>query len=156
MKRFAYLIAPIIALALGLAACSDSPTEPAAQPIVGTWKTSKAGLAFWGPSPNPTITFAGDGSLKIDDLNGVDLKGSYSTSGSSASSTIRDITMTITSPASMSFTGIYEISGSQMKLEIIPVPAPDGITPPNAVSGMGSTKANGATTNAWVNEMQKQ
>ena len=153
MKIPVKLFVPLALLGLVLAACDDSPSEPGSQPIVGTWKTSKTGLAFSGTSSKPTFTFSSDGSMKIDDLNGVDVTGSYSTSGSSASSTIREITMSM---SGMTFSGIYLIDGSQMKLEVVPVPPPSGITGPSVVGGIGSTTVSGQVTSEWVTELQKQ
>jgi hypothetical protein len=90
------------------------------------------------------------------ELQSITWSGSYTTSGSASSSTIRNIVINATSPASASFSGIYTISGSQMKLEVVSVPPPNGVTAPDATGGIGSTAVNGTATNDYVTELQKQ
>jgi hypothetical protein len=136
------------------AGCEDSPSDPTGQPIVGSWKSSKVGDAFPGAS-NVEAEFTSTGSVTME-VGGQTWTGSYTTSGSASSSTVRNIVINVTSPASMSLSGIYTISGSQMKLEVVTVPPPTGVVGPDASLGIGSTTVNGSTTNDFVTEMQKQ
>lgn len=151
MRRFVSILAVLAVVVV--AGCEDSPSDPTGQPIVGTWKASKVGDAFM-VSPMEA-EFQSDGDVSIE-LGSDTWTGTYSTSGSSASSSVREITISVTSPAAKSFSGIYTISGSQMKLEVVPVPAPSNVTAPDAALGIGSTKVDGSSTNDYVTEMQKQ
>jgi hypothetical protein len=137
-----------------IAGCDDSPSDPNVQPIVGTWKASKIGQVFTGAS-DLTVEFTSSGSLSIA-MGSESWSGSYRTSGTSSSSSIRHIDITVSDPVSRSFSGIYTVSGSQLKLELVPSPAPNGVTAPDAALGIGSTTVNGSSTNDYVTELQKQ
>lgn len=152
MKRILSIL--MVFAVVVLAGCEDSPSDPTGQPIVGTWKASKIGDAFAG-SASMDVEFTSSGSFSMD-LGSTTWTGSYSTSGSASSSTVRDITITASSPASKTFTGIYTISGSQLKLEVVPMPLPAGVTAPEAAEGIGSVTVNGSQSNAYVSELQKQ
>ena len=152
MRRFLSVLTVLAVVVL--AGCEDSPSDPTAQPIVGSWKGSKVGDAFIGAS-SMEVEFTSSGSFTME-LGSTTWSGSYTTSGSSSNSSVRNITINASSPSSMSFSGIYTISGSQMKMEVVPIPLPNGITPPDAEIGIGSTEVNGSVTNDYVTELQKQ
>lgn len=154
MKNVFALLALCAVAAVAVAGCTDVLTDPSSAAIVGTWKASKVGVAFGG-SGTFDATFNTDNTFSLA-FGGTTWSGTYSTSGSSASSSLRDISMSVTSPVSTTFVGIYEINGNQMKLEVVSSPPPSGVVGPNDVSGIGSTTINGSATTAYVSEMQKQ
>lgn len=153
MKRVLYAVAVLAMVAI--VGCEDSPADPANEAIVGGWTASRVGDGFPGTTPKTlTLRFESGGDL-TGTLNGQTIDGTYSTSGSSSSSDIRGITMALTAPMAMTVTGIYQINGNAMQLEV----APSGIatvTPPDATAGFGSTKVNGqAQGNAYLSVLTK-
>lgn len=153
MKRALYAVALLAMVAI--AGCEDSPTDPANEAIMGGWTATRVGDGFPGATPKTlTLQFESGGDLG-GTLNGQTIDGTYSTSGSSTSSDIRGITMSLTTPVTMTFTGIYQINGTEMQLEV----APSGVatvTPPDAAAGFGSTKVNGqAQGNAYISMLAK-
>ncbi len=152
MKRVLYVMA-VLAL-VAIVGCEDSPSDPTNQPIVGEWNATRIGSGFSGAS-TLELHFE-SGSQMHGSLNGTAIAGTYSTSGSSSSSTVRNITMSIASPMTMDLTGIYEIQSSKLMLEVVPAGSTT-ITPPDAAIGIGSTKINGTSVgNQYVSELSKQ
>jgi hypothetical protein len=148
---FGLLAAVMMVAAVG---CTDTLTEPGSSAIIGEWKASKVGEEFQ-PASSLTIEFKSNGTFTMD-VDGSSVSGTYSTAGASASSTIRDITINATSPANATMKGIYQINGSQMKLEVVTYPTVTGVVLPDAALGMGSTTVNGSKTNDYITELQKQ
>lgn len=152
MKKTLYALAALAVMVI--AGCEDTPSDPANQPIVAEWKASRIGQAF-SPASDLELHFDADGSLH-GNLGTSDITGTYTTAGVSSSSTMRTITMNVTAPVPMSMVGIYEITGNQMKMEVVPNDATDNITGPDATVGFGSTKEGSASAgNKYVTELQK-
>lgn len=149
MRKILYALTFVAIIAL--AGCEDTPVDPAEESLIGTWKSSKVGATFPGAS-EVEIEFKSGGAMTFTS-GGMATTGTYSTSGSSGSSGIREISITL---PQLAYKGIYQITGNQMKLELVLNPEPSGVEGPDAVSGMGSTTILGAKTNAYITEMQKQ
>ena len=137
-----------------VAGCEENPSNPAGQPIVGTWVATSVGEAF-APATTMEVEFKSDGTFMME-TSGLAITGTYTTSGSSGSSSIRSITINAATPASATMTGIYRISGTQMELEVVESPLPVGVVGPDAVEGIGSTTVNGTATNDYVSVLVKQ
>ena len=153
MRKTLYALAALAVMVL--AGCEDTPSDPANQPIVAEWKASRIGEAF-SPATELELHFDADGTMH-GTMGSANITGAYSTTGASGSSTVRNITLTATAPFAMNMVGIYEITGNQMKLEVVPNDATDNITPPEAILGIGSTKEGASSAgNKYVTELQKQ
>ncbi len=149
------VLIPIAALLVMLVAsgCEDLPTDPTpSQRILGDWKSSKVGLAF-SPSAVFDIEFRVNGELSASIDGGARQAGSYTTLPSASSISIRSIDMSIGLAA---YKGIYDINGTEMKLEIVSKSAPSTIEAPTDVEGIGSTRVNGTKTMDYVTVMQRQ
>ncbi|HVZ40448.1 MAG TPA: hypothetical protein VHI13_14310 [Candidatus Kapabacteria bacterium] len=145
------LAALAVLTVVAVAGCTDTVTDPAGQAIVGVWKSGTVGLGF-DATTSLTANFKSGGDA-VFTIDGTDVNGTYTTSGSSASSTIREITITL---PSKSLKGIYAVSGTVLSLEVVPNPAPSGIVGPDAATGIGSTTSGGSATTAYVNVLNKQ
>lgn len=144
------LLVPVLGLAL--AACEELPSDPTPnQQIVGEWKASKIGAAFT-PASSIEVNFktSGDVTFLID---GATVLGTYTTTASSINTDIREISLSMTGMGDM--IGIYTITGSQMKLELVPDPFSAG-DPPTPMGGIGSTMLGGVKTNVYVTELQRK
>jgi|GEM_PF-2777688 len=154
MKRALCILS---ALAMVMAAgCEDSPTDPTNQPIVAEWTSTRVGEAF-APATEVELHFESDGSMH-GSLGSADIHGSYTTAGSSATSDIREITLNMSMPITMSFVGIYQVSsdGTTMQMEVVPDNDNDDITPPSVAGGFGSTKDNGSSAgNRYISDFTK-
>lgn len=151
MRKVLYAIA-LLAVIL-VAGCEENPSNPEGQPIVGTWVSTKVGKAF-EPVNSVEFEFDDDGTFMMTSSGGT-TSGTYTTSGSSASASIRSITINSTSPSS-TLTGIYRINGNQMHLEVVGSPLPVGVVGPDAADGIGSTTVNGSQTQDYVSVFTKQ
>lgn len=151
MRRLFYAVT-LLAIVV-FAGCTEAITDPTVTPIVGTWKASNTGAAF--PGSNIEFTFGSGSTVEVDGTTGGDMSGTFTTAASSSTPSIREITMTMTSPTSMTMKGIYEINGSEMKLEVVPTSA-SGVTAPYPEGGIGSTEKNGSKTNEYITVLQKQ
>lgn len=137
---------------VGVTACEELPSDPTPNlQIVGEWKASTIGTAF-APASSIEVNFktSGDVTFLID---GATVLGTYTTTASSINMNLREITLSLTGLGDM--IGIYTISGSQMKLEVVPDPFAAG-DPPTPVGGIGSTKIGGVETNSYVTELQRK
>ncbi|MEO5931573.1 MAG: hypothetical protein ABIR47_16685 [Candidatus Kapaibacterium sp.] len=150
MNRLSYVVAVLALIAVVFTGCQDSPLSPSSQPIIGQWSASKVGNAFIG---SLDVEFKSDGTFTMQTA-GSTLAGTFTTSGDATSSTVRNITMNVTSPAS-AFVGIYEITGNEMKLEVVHNPPPANITSPDPTGGIGSTTVDGKKTVDYVSVLTK-
>lgn len=133
--------------------CEELPSDPTpSQQIVGEWKASKIGQVF-AAAVDLDVNFKTSGDLTMI-IDGLPYNGTYATTGSSIVGDIREIAMSVSGVGSM--VGIYSISGSQMRLEVVPDPVTPGIGAPTPAGGIGSTTVGGVRTNAYVTEMQRK
>jgi len=150
--RNLYILATV-ALTLIASGCEELPSDPTpSQQIVGDWKSSKVGAAFT-PASSMEFNFKASGDVTVI-IDALTFMGTYTTIGSSFSVDVREINITINGRGS--FTGIYQITGSQMKLELVPDPVPAGTAAPTPMEGIGSTTIGGVKTTTYVTELQRK
>jgi len=154
MKRSVILL--VLVATATLSACrgtSTSSDDTSNQdPIVGSWLSEGANVApllFNPPFRVRRIqaTFNRDGSYTVvqRDSAGVEttLRGTYTTSagtGTGANANIRNIIANQSTPTALTATGIYEVSGTQLRYEVVQTQPPiAGVTPPTATAGFGSS-----------------
>lgn len=159
MRKQAILAALVLGV-FGLAACgSEDSTSPEEQvdEIVGTWVSKGADLApGFAPFNIDSIyaTFRDDQTYTVDQyLNGSDqavpLTGSY-VPGDQPEGQIRSIVLTQVSPSALTAQGIFQVTGSTMRYEVIQVQPDIGATAPTVDGGFGSTVVGGTTTSVWI------
>ncbi len=135
------------------------PSNPAKELLVGNWvsegsniapglvltlKTKKIVATF---NTNNTYTVIATDSSNVD----VTYSGTFSTAANT-NTTIRNITLNQTVPVSVTSTGIYRVTSSDLTYEVVQTnPALAGFTAPVASEGFGSTKYNNAPLGAtWI------
>ncbi len=153
---------------------NPQPTET--NPIVGTWVSEGANVAFGlrvAPfkiikivatfnSNNSYTVVQTDSSNTTTTLSGTyDMTKSNYTDTLSTSSTngadIYSITANQTSPATVTATGIFAVEGNNMTYEVIQTdPALAGVSAPTAEGGFGSTTIAGVKYNIYVQKYVKQ
>lgn len=178
MKKL--LLLTLIAGSLFLSSCKsdDSSTGPVvtADPIVGTWVSTGANVAY-GLSMAPfnvtniSATFRSDKTYTVvqTDKNNVNttLTGTYtftvstSTDASTTTGTqgakIYNIICSQSSPSAVTATGICAISGTAMTYEVIQTtPALTGVNAPTAAGGFGSTTISGTKYAIYIQKYVKQ
>lgn len=142
------------------------PSAPKTEPLVGTWLSDGAnvapGLAATLKTKNITATFNSNNTYTVvatDSSNAaVTYSGTYTTAANSNTS-IRNITLNQTVPASVTSTGIYRVTAKGiLSYEVIQTtPAINGFTAPTAAGGFGSTAYNGvALGKTWIQLFVKQ
>lgn len=177
MKKLLLLL--VVASSMLLTSCKkdDSTTEPVAvDPIVGTWLSEGANVAY-GLSVAPfnvskiVATFNANKSYTVvqTDKSNVTttFTGTYtntastntdaSTTTGTAGAVIFNIVANQASPAAVTATGIYAISGTNMAYEVIQTtPALSGVSAPTAAGGFGSTTIAGTKYAIYVQKYVKQ
>jgi hypothetical protein len=177
MKKLLLLL--VIAGSIVLTSCKkdDTTTEPIiTDPIVGTWISEGANVApGLGAAPfnaskivatfnanksytvvqtdksNVTITFTGTYT------NPASTSTDASTITGTLGATIYNIVANQSSPAAVTATGIYAISGTKMTYEVIQTaPAIAGVTAPTAAEGFGSYKYLGTKYAVFIQKYVKQ
>lgn len=152
IRRTLYLLAALAVVAI--TGCEETPSDPGNEAIMAEWKATRIGEAF-SPASELELHFESGGNLH-GKLGTMDITGTYSTSGSSATSSIRQITLDMTLPLDVTLVGIYQVDGNKLTLEVVPDNANDDITPPDAAAGFGSTKDNGtAAGNRYMSNFDK-
>jgi len=177
MKKLLLLLA--VAGTMFITSCKDeeTTTEPVVvDPIVGTWVSEGANVpyglsvapfnvskivAVFNANKSYTITQT-DKSNVTTTLTGTftntaststDASATYGTQGA----TIYNIVANQATPASITATGIYAISGTKMTYEVIQTtPALSGVSAPTAVGGFGSTTIAGTKYAIYVQKYVKQ
>jgi hypothetical protein len=153
MRRDLIPIVALLMMMIAASGCEDLPTDPTpSQRILGDWKSSKVGAAFT-PAADVDIEFKVNGELTASIDGGARQAGSYTTLPSSTSVSIRTIDMSI---GLATYKGIYDINGTEMKLEVVSKSSPPTIEAPTDVEGIGSTRVNGVKTMDYVTVMQRQ
>lgn len=152
IRRTLYVLAALSVVLIG--GCEDSPSDPGNDALVAEWNATRIGEAF-SPATDLELHFE-TGNALHGKLGAMDITGTYSTSGSSASSTIREITLDMNTPLDIKFVGIYQIENNKLTLEVVPDNVNDDITPPDAAAGFGSTKDNGTSAgNRYMSNFDK-
>lgn len=170
----------LLTVSLLIISCSkdDNGTTPPPQtdPIVGTWVSEGANVAFGlrlAPFKIKKIvaTFNANKSYTVVQTDSSDvqttLTGTYANSESAYTDTLStsftkgakiwDIVANQTTPASITATGICAISGTNMTYEIIQTSPPlTGVNPPTAAGGFGSTTIGGVKYAIYIQKYVKQ
>lgn len=174
------LVLFVLSFALIFVACKkdeSTPVTPVAQdPIVGTWVSEGANVAF-GLRVAPfkvkriVATFNANKSYTVvqTDSNNVEttLTGTYTFTESTFTDTltgsvtktakIYDIVANQSSPAAVVATGITAILGTNMTYEVIQTtPALAGVSAPTAAGGFGSTTIAGVKYAIYIQKYVKQ
>lgn len=171
MRIARFLPVALVALSFTVAACDtaeDTPDEKAQAELVGTWKSegqAQVAPGLYANSAFPTrkivATFNANGSYSVvatsDAGVNVTFTGTYAVTASS-NGTIRNVTLNQSAPSAVTSTGIYQVTGSTLKYEVIQTaPALQGFTAPTAAAGFGSTAYNGTALNTvWIQTFTKQ
>lgn len=178
MKKLLLLLT--LAFAVVFTSCKKDDDSPSAatttEPIVGTWLCTGANVPY-GLRVAPfkvvkiTATFNANKSytvVQVDSSNtSTTFTGTYSATASSykdtvsasatKGATIYDIVANQSSPSTVTSTGIFAISGSNMKYEIIQTtPALSGVSAPTAAGGFGSTMIGATKYAIYVQGYVKQ
>jgi hypothetical protein len=161
------MAAALVALMAAACGSDDDTVGPAPQdPIVGTWVSAGTNVAAGlraAPFNVDSIraTFNANNSYTVQQYSGgqstpVVLTGSYQ-AGAGAAGTIRSIVANQTE-GSVTSTGIFQVTGTTMRYEIIQTtPALQGVNPPTVAGGFGSTTIGGqATGQYWVQTYVKR
>lgn len=147
MKTIKYLAMAAIAsmIAFGCSSDDDGNNDPEPDPtydvIVGKWRS---------PVPAPILASFVD-SIHVDfknnqtyvvksfkDGSATELTGTYETSEGVGN--IRNIVLDQATPTALTSEGIYRVSGNELTYEVAQTePAQQGVTPPTAEAGFGST-----------------
>lgn len=178
MKK--YFILSFLAFALLFISCSkdDSGTNtpPPTDPIVGTWISDGANVAFGlrlAPFKIKKIvaTFNANKSYTVvqtDSANvSTTLTGTYTNTESTYTDTaslygtknakVWNIVANQSSPSAVTATGIYAISSTAMTYEVIQTTPPlAGVNAPTAQGGFGSTTIAGVKYSIYVQKYVKQ
>ena len=120
--------------------------------IVATFNTDKSYTVVSTDSSNATITYKGTYSASESAVT--DTASASNTKGAKIST----IVLTQTTPSSVTSTGIYAISGTNLRYEVVQTtPAITGIAAPTPANGFGSTSYNGFKYGAyWIQKYVKQ
>jgi hypothetical protein len=178
MKKLLLLSFFILAFVVTSCKKSDNSTNPTtpSDPIVGTWLSQGASIPY-GLRVAPfkvvkiVATFNDNKSYNVVQTDSSNVQttftGTYSTTTSTYTdtatgsttkgATIINIVANQASPSSVTSTGIYAISGSNMTYEIIQTtPAITGVSAPTAAGGFGSTTIAGNKYAIYVQKYVKQ
>jgi len=156
MKKLKIWAFALLAISLLTVSCEDeeesTTTTPAVQKvgIQGEWASSGSDVApilvaLFG-TDSIYANFETNFSYTVEqyDTNGtkLTLAGVY-TQTKSSSGDIYTIEVNQSSPAALVSEGIFEVSGSTMRYEIVQTSPDIGATPPTAAAGFGSTNNGG-------------
>ncbi len=149
------LVASFVCLVFAALGCGEAtstgPTMTTQQAIVGNWISQGADVApLLAGAPfnwtKITATFNGDGSYLVVGIDTSQKQTTFTGTWTSTASTVSgiyDITVNQSTPATTTAQGIWQVDGSQLKYEVVQTQPTNGLTPPTAASGFGSTVYNG-------------
>jgi hypothetical protein len=142
------------------------PSAPTTEPMVGTWLSDGAnvapGLAATLKTKSITATFNSNNTYTVVATDSSNASVTYSgtfTTAKNNNTSIRNITLNQTVPASVTSTGIYRVTAKGvLSYEVIQTtPAINGFTAPTAAGGFGSTAYNGVPLGkTWIQLFIKQ
>jgi hypothetical protein len=137
-------------------------------PLVGSWISQGNDVAvLLAAKPlnytKITATFNDDGSYTVDGIDtsnkDTTFTGTYTATPSSVNGII-NITVTQVQPANTLAQGIYSIdtsvSPARMTYEVVQTQPTNGLTPPTADKGFGSTVFNGAMISTLIQKFNRQ
>ncbi len=148
----------VIALAAAalVAACGKSSTDGGTQKtdeLVGTWLSTGTNIPLglrMAPikAKNIVATFNANNTYTVvstDSSNAnTTMTGTWSAGAITNTGVIRAITVNQNTPAALTSTGIFQVTGTTMKYEVIQTtPALAGVTAPTVSGGFGSSAYNG-------------
>ncbi len=153
--RKTWIVMSLAAAAL-VAACGKSSTDSSTQKqdeLVGTWLSTGANIPLglrMAPikAKSITATFNKNNTYTVvstdSSNNNVTMTGTWSAGAVATSGALRAITVNQTSPTALTSTGIFQVTGTTMKYEVIQTsPAIQGVTAPTVGAGFGSSAYNG-------------
>lgn len=159
MRKHA-ILAMLVLAGFGLTACGDEDStgvDDDQDELVGTWVSAGADVAP-GLQAEPfsadsiIATFNENGTYTVLQYSGgaeITLTGTYDV-GPQAEGSIRAITAEQGSPVAVTSEGIFQVTGSTMRYEIIQTqPALEGVNPPTVEGGFGSTSIGGVETGGY-------
>lgn len=168
----AVLGASIVGMVMAAAGCGDATgggmTGTKQEPIVGTWMSSGADLApLLAGAPfnyvEITATFNADGSYHVVGIDAsnkeTDFDGTYMATPTSVAG-IDDIDLSQSAPTAVQSQGIFSVDTSvtpnRMKYEVVQTQPTNGLTPPTAQAGFGSTVFNGKQIATLIQNYSRQ
>lgn len=138
-------------LALSFSACKDDdnnttdPTTPQ-EPIVGTWVSEGNNVApllvQLFKIKKITATFNDNGTYEVVQVDSADASLTLTGTYSAEKSTVGEIYTLVANqqaPATLTSEGIFEVTGTTMRYEIVQTSPSIGAVPPTAEAGFGST-----------------
>lgn len=142
------------------------PSAPKTEPLAGTWLSDGAnvapGLVATLKTKSITATFNSNNTYTVVATDSSNASVTYSgtfTTATNTNTSIRNITLNQTVPASVTSTGIYRVTAKGvLSYEVIQTtPAINGFTAPTAAGGFGSTAYNGVPLGkTWIQIFVKQ
>lgn len=165
MRR--YIACALIALSVVGCGGDDEGTGPAAQhELVGTWLSTGTNVAPGLKTPAFRVkqivaTFNANNTYTVVSTDSSNANITYTGTWSAPTGTngaIRAITLNQSTPTALTSTGIFQVTGTTMKYEVIQTtPAIQGFTAPTVTGGFGSTAYNGVALGAlWTQGYVKQ
>lgn len=162
-KSFSLLVIALFGL-LMFSACSSDDDDNAndTDELVGTWLSQGAGqvapgLAYFKVS-KIVATFNDDQTYTVvsTDSSGTNITytGTW-TAGTQAAGTIRSITLNQSSPTTLTSEGIFQVTGTALKYEVLQTGL-TGYTLPSVTGGFGSSAYGGVATPIWIQNYVKQ
>ena len=163
----------ILSLAgMWLAGCGNAVTLSDAgvmtNPIIGTWVSKGGDVApLLAAAPfndvSITATFNSDGTYSVDSIDTsnktITFAGTYTTMAT-ATAGITSIKCTQTAPSSAVAEGIYQVDATQtpprMQYEVVQTQPTNGLQPPTAQQGFGSTIYNGKPIATLIQKYTRQ
>jgi hypothetical protein len=149
------LLTLLIAFGLIGYACSSSSSnddDNNRDPLVGVWVSQGAGqvapgLAFLSKTAKIDAVFNENNTYNVVSIDSSDVAVTFTgtwQAGEPNANGIRSITLQQSTPTQVVASGIFRIEGNNLEYEVIQSqPALDGVVPPTAAGGFGSTNIGG-------------
>jgi len=158
------------ACAMALCGCGDATGTVGAggssNPLVGNWISAGSDVAplLAGKPFNYTkitAAFNADGTYTVDGIDTANKDTTFTgtwTAMQSSASGIWDITVSQAQPATTLAVGIYSIDGAsgRMTYEVVQTQPTNGLQPPTADKGFGSTVFNGKQISTLIQKFSRQ
>jgi hypothetical protein len=134
------------------------------QAIVGDWLSEGANVApLLAGAPfnwtKITATFDSDGSYTVLGTDKADKQTTFAGTWIADPTDIGgiyDITINQATPATTTAEGIFQVSGTSMKYEVVQTQPTNGLLPPSAKEGFGSTIYNGKKIDTLIQTFVRQ
>lgn len=146
-KMYVAMVAIASLFAFGCSSDDDGTTGPEPDPnydvIVGTWRSPVPAPILANFVDSIHVEFKNNQTYIVKSFNdgaSVDLIGTYETSDGVGN--IRNITLNQSAPTVLTSVGIFQVVDNVMTYEVAQTePAQQGVTPPTAEAGFGSTSS---------------